>query len=134
MLYLADIKDWLKGFNIAEHYYTGKLDNKQDKSIGVYQLKTSREPRKCIGGMASYEIKPVSLLVHWNNDSLETEMASYKLFEAIKQSNNVTIGNTRIPYIRLLSSEPIDVATDDKGVYERVIELEIYFEKGEQNE
>lgn len=134
MLYLANIKDWLKGFNIAEHYYTGKLDNKQDKSIGVYQLKTSREPRQCIGGMASYEIKPVSLLVHWNNDSLETEMAAYKLFEAIKQSKKATIGNKRIPYIRLLSSEPLDVGTDDNGVYERVIELEIYFEKGEQNE
>lgn len=39
VLYLKDIKDWLKTFNVAEHYYIGKLDNKQDKSLGVYQRK-----------------------------------------------------------------------------------------------
>ena len=34
MISLKDIKDWLKQFDIAEHYYMGKLDNKQDKSVG----------------------------------------------------------------------------------------------------
>lgn len=133
MLYLADIKDWLKSFNIAEHYYTGKLDNKQDKSIGVYQLKSNREPRECIGGLASYDVKSVSILMHWNNDSYDTEKASYKLFEAIKQSKNVTIKESSIPYIRLLCAEPIDVGTDDKGIYERVIEAEFYYLKGDNN-
>ena len=65
MLFLNDVKDWLKQFNLAEHYYMGKLDNKLDKSIGVYQLNANRTPRKCIGGLESYDIKPISILLHW---------------------------------------------------------------------
>ena len=131
MLYLEDIKDWIKTIYDAEHYYMGKLDNKQNKSIGVYQRKTSNNPRICIGGESSYEIKPISILIHWSNDASETEKAAYELFDSIKQYENVTINNIQIPYIRLLNSEPIDVGTDDKGIYERVIELDIYYSKGE---
>ena len=133
MLYLEDIKDWIKTIYDAEHYYMGKLDNKQNKSVGIYQRKTSSSPRICIGGdkNTSYEIKPISILVHWSNDASETEKEAYELFNNIKQCENVTINNIQIPYIRLLNSEPIDVGTDDKGIYERVIELDIYYSKGE---
>lgn len=133
MLYLENIKDWIKTIFNAEHYYMGKLDNKQDKSIGVYQRKTNNPPRMCIGGKTntSYEVKPISILLHWSNDASETEKAAYKLFNSIKQCGNVIINNVQIPYIQLLNSEPIDVATDDKGIYERVIELDIYYKKGE---
>ena len=31
--------------------------------------------------------------------------------------------------IELLVPEPIDVGTDDKGTYERVIEMNLYYEK-----
>lgn len=133
MLYLEDIKDWIKTIFSAEHYYMGKLDNKQNKSIGVYQRKTNNPPRMCIGGEAntSYDVKPVSILIHWSNDASETERAAYELFNNIKKCKNVTINNIQTPYIQLLNSEPIDVATDDKGIYERVIELDIYYAKGE---
>ncbi len=52
MIYLSDIRDWLKSVTEAEHYYIGKLDNKQDKSIGVYSLKQSGTPARAIGGIA----------------------------------------------------------------------------------
>ena len=41
MIYLADIRNWLKGFNIAEYYYSGKLDANKEKAICVYQSKSS---------------------------------------------------------------------------------------------
>lgn len=134
MIFLKDIKDWIKTIFEADHYYMGKLDNKQNKSVGVYQRKTGNPPRMCIGGEenTSYDIKPISILVHWSNDADETEQAAYELFENIRKSTNVTINNILIPYIKLLVSEPVDVGTDDKGIYERVIELDIYYEKGEQ--
>ena len=127
MLFLNDVKDWLKQFNLAEHYYMGKLDNKLDKSIGVYQLNANRTPRKCIGGLESYDIKPISILLHWNNDANDTERQAYDLYRKISESRDVVINNIEIPYIEMLSSEPIDVGTDDKGIYERVLELNIYY-------
>lgn len=50
MLGLADIKDWLKTFNAAKNYYVGKLDNKKESSVGVYQRKDERTPNIAIGG------------------------------------------------------------------------------------
>lgn len=35
MIYLADIRNWLKGFNIADYYYSGKLDANKEKAICV---------------------------------------------------------------------------------------------------
>ena len=41
---LYEIRNWLKTLNLFEHYYIGKLDQKPDKAIGVYQLSTSGSP------------------------------------------------------------------------------------------
>ena len=43
MLSLKDVRQWIAGLGIAEdaHVYIGKLDNKQQKSIGVYARKGS---------------------------------------------------------------------------------------------
>ena len=77
--------------------------------------------------MESYDIKPISILLHWNNDANDTERQAYDLYRKISESRDVIINNIEIPYIEMLSSEPIDVGTDDKGIYERVIELNIYY-------
>jgi len=108
----------------------GKVDNKQDKSVGVYQRRTSDQPRMCIGEKSSYDIKPVSILLHWSNDADETEEKAMALWNVLRSQTNVTINNVHIPYIKLLNSEPIDVGTDEKGVYERVIEIDFYYSKG----
>ena len=61
------------------------------------------------------------------NDANDTERQAYDLYRKISESRDVVINNIEIPYIEMLSSEPIDVGTDDKGIYERVIELNIYY-------
>lgn len=131
MLYLADIKDWLKTVFDADYFYMGKLDNKNDKSLGVYQRKENNSPRVCVGGtdMASYEIKRVSILIHWTNDADITEKAAQALYDTIVKCDNVVINQIHVPYIEMQSAEPIDVGTDDKGIYERVIELDLYYKK-----
>lgn len=134
MLGLADIRDWLKTLNNkADNYYIGKLDNKNDKSIGVYQGKNTISPRITLGGCenSSYEVKAITILIHWNLNARETEEFSYKLYEELLKQNSVVINNHRINMINLITNEPIDVGTDEKNVYERVIDLEFYYERNE---
>lgn len=134
MLGLADIRDWFKTLNNkANNYYIGKLDNKKDKSIGIYQRNNSIQPRICIGGRqnASYEIKQVSVLIHWTLNARETEEFSYKLYEELLNQSNVVINTHAIKLIKLITNEPIDVGTDEKGIYERVIDIEFYYERNE---
>lgn len=129
MITLANIRDFLKQFDLAEYYYIGKLDNKQDKSLGVYSLKRSEPPTTAIGSESTYDIIGVSLLLHWNNNADETEIAARKLYELLRTVKDVVINDTQIYMIQLLMPEPVNIGTDDKGVYERVIELKIYYER-----
>ncbi|SHK37970.1 hypothetical protein SAMN02745248_02405 [Hathewaya proteolytica DSM 3090] len=135
MLGLSNIRDWLKTLNNkADNYYIGKLDNKKDKSIGVYQLKNTSPPRIALGGLenTTYEVKGISILIHWNTNARETEEFSYELYEEILKQNSVVINGHRINYIELLNNEPIDVGTDEKNIYERVIELKCYYERSNE--
>lgn len=129
MITLADVRDWLKSFDIAEHYYIGKLDNKQDKSLGVYSLKSNTAPVTAIGQDSTYNIMGVSLLLHWNNNANETEIIARRLYDALRTTKNININNTTVYMLQLMQCEPVDVGTDDSGVYERVIELQIYYER-----
>jgi hypothetical protein len=129
MLLLADIKDWLKTVYDADHYYTGKLDNKKTKSIGVYQRSSYGPKRVGVGGGKKHEIKNISVLVHWNENSKETEIAAIELFEKLETMRQFKIGDTFVYYLSMQVNEPVDVGTDDNGIYERVIWFDVYYER-----
>ena len=113
MLKTTDIREWIASLGIAEdeHVYMGKLDNKQQKSIGVYSRSSSGPPNIALGGLdyTSYDVRPISLLVHWNRSKPESEAAAYKLFETIRNVSSLDIGDTHINCIRLMVPEPQDV-------------------------
>lgn len=133
MLQLNDIRGYISGLGIAEDdkVYIGKLDNKKQKSIGVYSRPSSGPPGIALGGMGctTYDIKSVSLLVHWNKDKGAAETAACELFEKLRNITSLSIGDTHINYLRLMVPEPQDVGTDDSGVYEYVIWLDFLYER-----
>lgn len=133
MLTLKDIRQYISGLGIAEdsNVYIGKLDNKKQKSIGVYSRATSGMPGIALGGLecTTYDTKPISLLVHWNKNKDETEAAAWELFEKLRNVSSLNIGDTHIDYLRLMAPEPQDVGTDDNGVYEYVIWLDFIYQR-----
>lgn len=136
LLGLADIRDWIKTLNYtaSENCYIGKLDNKKDKSIGIYQLKTSNESNVAIGGIDNTKTmeKSVSILIHWNTNAKETEQKAYEIYNKLLNEKNFIINDIKVNYIKLLVSEPVDVGTDSKNIYERVIQATFYYEKKEE--
>lgn len=129
MLKLTEIRQWIASLGIAEdqHVYMGKLDNKQQKSIGVYGRSGSGSPGIALGGLecTTYDTKRLSLLVHWTTRKAESEVAAYEVFEKLRNVSSLDIGDTHINYLRLMVPEPQDVGTDDGGVYEYVIWLDL---------
>lgn len=128
MITLSNVRDWLKTLIDAEHFYIGRLDDKQEKSVGVYTLKTSGEPLHGIGSDLSFDVIAVSVLVHWNENANETEVNARNLFEKLRTIKNVTINDSKVYMIQLLVPEPIDVGTDGT-IYERVIEFKLFYER-----
>lgn len=129
---LSDVRDWLKTISSAEHFYIGKLDRKADKSLGVYsRAQTGTPAETALGGLPATKtaVKRVSLLLHWNQNAKETETAAQELFNSLRAAENIRIGGHRVDYLRLMAPEPVDVGADDNGVYERVIWVDLYYER-----
>ena len=130
---LADVRDYIAELKISDHVYMGKLDAKKEKSIGVYNSKHEHPYKTAIGGseLESYGTKYVTLLVHWNKSPRDTEKAANDLFERVRQAREVTVNNMLIKVIQPLTDGPVDVSTDDAGIYGMVIEAAVIYRKGE---
>lgn len=133
MLPMKEIRQYISSLGVAEdgRVYIGKLDNKKPCSIGVYNRKADGPPRMAAGGMECtlYDIKRVSLLIHWNKSPVDTEKAAFALFEKLRNTSVPDLGGIHISYLRLMVPEPQDVGTDENGIYEYVIWLDFIYER-----
>lgn len=132
MMTTENVLQWVKTLSTKpQNYYCGTLNTKKKKSFGVYQLKERRARDVALGGLTNTktEAKGISILVHWDESTRETEAAAAALYADIEKAHSVTIGGNKVNYIQLLHSEPIDVGADENGVREYVIEFILYFER-----
>jgi hypothetical protein len=129
MVTLADVRDYLKSFNLFTGYYVGRIDADKNNVLGVYDLK-NRERHKTIGtGTQKYDVKGVSLLIHGDTNKTNTEQLAISLYEALDGAKNGTIAGRKVNIIDLLQDAPIDVDADSNKVYEYVIEVKFYIER-----
>lgn len=131
MITLADVRDYLKSFNLFSGYYVGRIDANKKNVIGVYDLR-NRARHKTIGeNTQRYDIKGVSLLIHGDTNKTNTEQLAIKLYEALESAENGEIAGRKINIIDLQQDAPIDVDADSSKVYEYVIEVLFYVEREE---
>lgn len=127
---VEQVFNWIKTLPTkADHYHCGFLNSKKDNSFGVYQLKDRRARDIALGQNTKTAAKGISVLVHWNSSTRETEDVAAKLYADLASATGQVIGGKKVNYINLLHDEPIDVGTDDNGICERVIEFVVYYER-----
>lgn len=127
---LVQIKDWLKTLSAADYYYIGRIDNKQEKVLGIYDKGTSGRPVTALGGNSSYNIRSLSLLLHWNRNKAQAETAAWSLWNQLMQVHNQDVGKDQHIYFILFTvTEPMGVGTDENGVYEYVINFDLYYRR-----
>lgn len=127
---LNDILQYFKEADIGfAHYYIGRLNNKKDSSLGIYNLRGETGEYMAVGGEACTKAKSkyLSLLVHGNKNKVQTETLAFNLYDYLKNLRSGRVGEYEINYIKLLCDEPIDVDSDSNGVYEYVIELQLHY-------
>lgn len=132
MIGLADIRDWLKSLNAIEGTWTiGRYEAEREKRVCLYQRPDYSEADIALGGREATKTlhKTLQVLIHWNKNHKETELAALGLYEALKFNPPASIGNAKVSYIDLQLPEPLDMGSDDSGIFERVIWFDIYFEE-----
>lgn len=129
MVTLADVRDYLKSFNLFSNYYVGRIDANKKNVLGVYDLSPTRRHKTIGRGTQRYDIKGVSLLIHGDTNKTDTEKLAIGLYEALENVEDGEIAGRQINIIDLQQDAPIDVDTDSNKVYEYVIEVLFYIER-----
>ena len=129
MITLADVRDYLKSFNLFSSYYVGRIDANKKNVIGVYDLRNLARHKTIGENTQRYDIKGVSLLIHGDTNKTNTEQLAIKLYEALENADNAVIAGRKVNIIDLQQDAPIDVDADSNKVYEYVIEVLFYVER-----
>lgn len=124
---LKQYKDYFKtSFNWNEAISIGKIDNNKEIAICFYNSKRTLAPIKTIDNN-TYKFKPITILLRYtkNQDIAETTANSiYDFFD----ERYFTIENKRV-IAQHVYSEPINLGTDDDGVYEYSLEINFLEER-----
>ena len=129
MVTLADVRDYLKSFNLFTAYYVGRIDASKKNVLGVYDLMPNRRHKTIGKGTQRYDIKGVSLLIHGDTNKTNTEKLAISLYEALESAEDGKIAGRKVNIIDLQQDAPIDVDADGNKVYEYVIEVLFYVER-----
>ena len=150
---LADFRDYLKGTGLAnvelrstqgilqstegiltgntlkaDHYSIGKINNAQQKSIGIYSQNGFGRV-EAFGLESSYDVAGVRILVHWNKNADETEIVSRILYDKLRYITNQPMGSSYVYMVEMTEGEPVFIGTDDNNVYEYHIGLLLYYKR-----
>lgn len=126
------IRDWLKTLNVAEHYYSGKIDREKEKAVCVYDDRNKDPYDIAFGGYdqtTTFTYK-ASLVLQWNKNPRESEDAGYDLIDKLKQYENggFYIGDCFVEYLEV-KSHPLYNGVNENGICERVIWFDITYSK-----
>lgn len=112
----------------AKRYFFATL-GEGENAVAVYEKPTANET--ALGGEKTTKTrsKSLSILIHWSRRADETRNAALKLYNLLKAVQGVIFDDVRIAFVRLSNNEPIDVGTDKEGIFERIIDCKIYYER-----
>lgn len=129
-LTLKQVKDYFKNeFKWSDSISIGKIDNNQEKAICFYNSKRNLSYSPVIGGkdLKSTYIKPITILLRYTKNQNDAEIKAQEIYEFFEE-RTFFIENKRI-FTRMYNEEPMNLGTDDNGVYEYSIEIDLFIER-----
>ena len=120
-------KNWLKTVIDSPSFTIGKLDTSKPQTICVYSGVFSGANKPAVGNVSGYSEKTIRILMRWGNNFAKAETKAQQLYDSL--SNKTVKINEKIVCISCKYAEPVNLGTDDKGVYEFSIDLTLIFER-----
>ena len=125
------VKDYLKTIiKDCEKWYIGKMDENQEKAIAIYSNRRQLDSLSKYKELQSYGILPITLLLRWTKNYNTAETKADEIYELLDCSS-FFIDDYRCN-INCLYDGPIDLGSDENGVYKFSIELNLLYRKGEK--
>ena len=125
------VKDYLKTIiKDCDKWYIGKMDENQEKAIAIYSNRRNLAKLSEFKNLQSYGILPITLLLRWTKNYNTAETKANDIYELLDCSS-FFIDDYRCN-INCLYDGPIDLGSDENGVYKFSIELNLLYRKGEE--
>lgn len=121
LLNFADILSEILGIEVT----CGCIDGNLKCTVGVYNPKSERSQRICLGGYDCTKTlyKDIVILIHWTDVPARADEYAQKVSEILSSVKNY--GNVK--FIR--HSEPIWAGRDERGICEYIINATIIYER-----
>jgi len=125
------VKDYLKSIiKDCDNWSIGKIDNNQEKAIAIYTNRRQLDSLSKYKNLQSYGILPITFLLRWTKNYNTAETKANDIYELLDCSF-FFIDDYRCN-INCLYDGPIDLGSDENGVYKFSIELNLLYRKGEK--
>ena len=127
---LSDLRDYFKiKFPWKDSISVGKIDKNQDQAVCFYHSKVSRPKINTVGGKGnrSYTLKPMSILLRFGKNYEAAAEKAREIYDFFDEKT-YDLKNERV-FIISPYDGPIDLGTDDQGVYENSLEFDLYITK-----
>lgn len=125
------VKDYLKTIiKDCNKWSIGKMDENQEKAIAIYSNRRNLAKISNFKSLQSYGILPITLLLKWTKNYNTAETKANDIYELLDCSS-FFIDDYRCN-INCLYDGPIDLGSDENGVYKFSIELNLLYRKGEE--
>ena len=125
------VKDYLKTIiKDCEKWYIGKMDENQEKAIAIYSNRRNLAKISNFKNLQSYGILPITLLLRWTKNYNTAETKANEIYELLDCSS-FFIDDYKCN-INCLYDGPLDLGSDENGVYKFSIEFNLLYRKGEE--
>lgn len=126
---LEEIKTWLSTQVKAPAFFSGQIDSSFDNCIGIHDG-SGPKPNIAIGGLqnTTYAIKGVIFLIHWGKNSNAAELKAQEVYDVLFGQTAI-IGTQRAIEFDMKMSQPLSLGTNDNGIFEYVIHVNIIYER-----
>lgn len=127
---LKKVRDWLK-LQVTDlvSAYIGKIDATKEKAICIYG-RASAGTKIAVGGLVntSSATKGISILVQWSKNCDTAEQKAQEIYNVFHGTQTVIDGTEC--FFQMKNDEPIFIGTNEKDIYEYVIDLDIIYKRG----
>ena len=128
-LTLLEVVEVLSDALELEEITAGTIDESLQQTIGVYQ-RVGFEPRDCIGGLSSFEIAKLRIIIRWGTNPTAAESKAIEAAQLIEGLREMPTTAHIIKFAEVKAVRPI--GKDQKGVCEYVVDTDIiYTERNE---
>ncbi|MCL2398010.1 MAG: minor capsid protein [Defluviitaleaceae bacterium] len=110
------------------------IGRNRERAIGVFAREGRAARQTAIGGCEnrSFEVVRVTLLLRWGRDGDVAATKGLEIYEILAERDGIDFDG-RVGFVRAVNAGPVWLGMDERGIFEFVIDFDVYIEKEEKN-